>query len=654
MAPSKSYNFASHPKVKRWISKIKWDHIEENIDVVTDFRYLGAHITTRDSATSSTMNDRVDKAIMQLKRLKYCQAGVQAKVKAILGKIYAGGLYGVEAAQLAPARVARLSAAVIDAFRSRNNDHNADRFYATVAQGKDEIDPVAQILCRRVMQLRRTACKREGADIKFKDTLLKYAKKVKKGEKLPKWYHEQSDRRDDDTHQYPEAQPHPSTKEHDVDWSNEIQPRGPVGLLIESLVWNGMAIDQDLRIRQKNEPDIDIMNVPYQSLKKLVLQAAARARTRAEWKRNTGNVTSNEILEIDRELSQVSPLLNDLEKGIVATSMMGGTQAKSEIAKYNEDVVKICSHCHEADSTTDHIKWTCKAFHKIREDTDPELARIPAAYLPLNVRSGVAPAMKISGKQTYWGKQLPEDTSEEVRKLLGVDLELHTPGKNADVTKAREEALSIADQDDNRHLNARQLILKYKQAHGSGMMPEYPTQQDIASTMQAHDDNYMVDVYGDGSLTDPTNWWAALGGYGIWIPAWNQAGGVEPHNEETAFHGPAIGQMGSSTRQELVAWIQVLTMPFRSRYATDSKSMMDKALKLIDAAKKEEQQIQMKQASSNSSSMASSQKRKNPFKKAWGSKLMEICGSKLGKPFSSEERQIRRYGRSRGMQLKTM
>ena len=120
------------------------------------------------------MDDRVAKAIMQLKRLRYCQAGVQAKVKAILGKIYAGGLYGVEAAQLSPAKLATLSAAVIDAFRSRNNDHNADRFYATVAQCKDEIDPTAQILCRRVMQMRRTACKREGADIRFRDTLLKY------------------------------------------------------------------------------------------------------------------------------------------------------------------------------------------------------------------------------------------------------------------------------------------------------------------------------------------------------------------------------------------------------------------------------------------------------------------------------------------------
>ena len=136
-------------------------------------------------------------------------------------------------------------------------------------------------------------------------------------------------------HQYPEAQPHPSTKEHDVDWNKEIQPRGPVGLLIESLVWHGLAIDQDLRIRQKNEPAIDILNMPYQSLKKLVLQAAARARTRAEWKRNTGSTTSNEILEIDRDLSQVSKVLNDLEKGIVAASMMGGTQAKCETAKHN-------------------------------------------------------------------------------------------------------------------------------------------------------------------------------------------------------------------------------------------------------------------------------------------------------------------------------
>ena len=61
VAPTKSYNFASHPKARRWISKVKWDNIAESIEVVTDFRYLGAHITTTNSTTSTTMDDRVAK-----------------------------------------------------------------------------------------------------------------------------------------------------------------------------------------------------------------------------------------------------------------------------------------------------------------------------------------------------------------------------------------------------------------------------------------------------------------------------------------------------------------------------------------------------------------------------------------------------------------
>ena len=174
--------------------------------------------------------------------------------------------------------------------------------------------------------------------------------------KWPAWYYEHQSQDEEDNHKYPPAQPHPSTKEHQIDWDKEIQPHGPIGLLIESVVWHGMAIDSELRIRQTNEPAIDVLNMPYQNLKTMVLHAAARARTRAERSRDTGNATANEILEIDRDLSQVSNVLNDTEKGMVATSMMGGTQAKCELSKYNEDVTKQCNHCLEADSTTDHIK----------------------------------------------------------------------------------------------------------------------------------------------------------------------------------------------------------------------------------------------------------------------------------------------------------
>ena len=108
-----------------------------------------------------------------------------------------------------------------------------------------------------------------------------------------------------------------------------------------------MAIDGDLTIW------------PYQSLKALLMNAAVRARTRAEWNRNTDNPASREIREIDRELSQVDKDLTEEEKNMLGAALMGGNQAKCEIAKYNEDIDRTCNYCKEADSTTDHIRWIC-------------------------------------------------------------------------------------------------------------------------------------------------------------------------------------------------------------------------------------------------------------------------------------------------------
>ena len=46
-------------------------------------------------------------------------------------------------------------------------------------------------------------------------------------------------------------QPHPTTKEYDADWDREIQAEGPIGLLIEAIVWNGLVIDKEMRIWQR-------------------------------------------------------------------------------------------------------------------------------------------------------------------------------------------------------------------------------------------------------------------------------------------------------------------------------------------------------------------------------------------------------------------
>ena len=76
-------------------------------------------------------------------------------------------------------------------------------------------------------------------------------------------------------------------------------------------------------------------------------------------------------------------------------------------------------------------------------ELDSELAQVPVGCLPLNVRSGIAPAMKANGATTYWGSSLDDTINDKTKKLLGCDAELTTPGHNYEITRARQEAADI-------------------------------------------------------------------------------------------------------------------------------------------------------------------------------------------------------------------
>lgn len=145
VAPAKSYNFASVKSAVTWLAETTWDISGEKIQVVTDFRYLGAHITAIQSPTSSTINDRWENALVQLKRLRFCPASVEAKANIILAKTYAAAIHGIKAARVPPTKVAKLTAAVIDVFKARNKNHNVGRFFATLTKDDKDLDPVVQI-----------------------------------------------------------------------------------------------------------------------------------------------------------------------------------------------------------------------------------------------------------------------------------------------------------------------------------------------------------------------------------------------------------------------------------------------------------------------------------------------------------------------------
>ena len=84
----------------------------------------------------------------------------------------------------------------------------------------------------------------------------------------------------------------------------------------------------------------------------------------------------------------------------------------------------------------------------------------------------------------------------------------------------------------------------HKQAHGRGVDLDFFDAYQIEKAMRGYDPELMVPVYGDGSHTAPTKWWAALGGYGVWVPNWNRsAEGIEAR-ERKNYSGVAIGQTG--------------------------------------------------------------------------------------------------------------
>ena len=109
-----------------------------------------------------------------------------------------------------------------------------------------------------------------------------------------------------------------------------------------------MRIDDELRIWQRQEQPISILETPYQNLKTLILKAAGRARNRDEWHRGVSNERARAPIEIDYDISRSAPCLDEESKGISRVVQMGGPQALEHIAGYNEDIGTMCTYCDKA------------------------------------------------------------------------------------------------------------------------------------------------------------------------------------------------------------------------------------------------------------------------------------------------------------------
>ena len=197
--------------------------------------------------------------MQQLRKLKYCPATVEAKAKAIATKTFAAAFYGIEAAEIATAKVAQPTAAVIDVFRSRNNFHNVDWFFAAFFEDKKDLDPIVQIFTRRALQIRRTVCKKPGTKGQFLRILKLYS--AQSPQQPPGWFHDDTTGEGKPPHSFPTPQDRRGLYGTGQHVHETLEADGPVGLLISSLIWNGLMIDKDFKIWQYQEEPIDLFRI---------------------------------------------------------------------------------------------------------------------------------------------------------------------------------------------------------------------------------------------------------------------------------------------------------------------------------------------------------------------------------------------------------
>ena len=95
----------------------------------------------------------------QLRRLRFAEAAPETKANIVRTKVYPWLSYGTETSDLSETDLAMITAAVLDVHMARNDKHDVDWAFTTRADGQD-LDPVGQLVVRRMLELRRAVCKR--------------------------------------------------------------------------------------------------------------------------------------------------------------------------------------------------------------------------------------------------------------------------------------------------------------------------------------------------------------------------------------------------------------------------------------------------------------------------------------------------------------
>ena len=286
LAPSKSSTFSTCKRTRARLKAHAWPQIHSCIQVVLHARDLGSHLNTGASLCAPTLTQRLHDATSVINRIRFTKFSLKFKSHLIRMAGIAKGLYGIESSPACDEAMRTFRTAISNAIAPHSSLRSIDLTFTAANCGKD-LDPLVITLVRRTTMLRRMCCKHEPNDLLVREIWEKYRDAGHLGTKT-------------NASALASKTPRPTHGSARRQFGkNAVVPRGPIGLLLESIHEIGASLSADLDIRQHNEVDISVLRTPWQHLGHLVEDTAFRARFRAV---SVDRSVLAGAIEIDREL----------------------------------------------------------------------------------------------------------------------------------------------------------------------------------------------------------------------------------------------------------------------------------------------------------------------------------------------------------------
>ena len=153
----KCFLFSTVPETRPKLANHVWITLHKPIPVVLHFRDFGAHASAGVRLFGGTLNDRLAAATAFANKLEHFSWDYDTKQSVVRTLVLTTGLYGCEVTPYSITAMGLLHTAVAKAIRPYNHFTSNPMAFNTAAP--TNLDPVAEVLLRRVMGLHRNLAK---------------------------------------------------------------------------------------------------------------------------------------------------------------------------------------------------------------------------------------------------------------------------------------------------------------------------------------------------------------------------------------------------------------------------------------------------------------------------------------------------------------